>query len=295
VNNLGAGRAANLSLPIPATPYAAVAVVASTIGHFVWSDQNSNGIQDAGEPGISGFIVHLTNAAGTILATTTTSPTGAYSFGNLHSGTYRVVFDPASLTAGQQFTQQGAGSNPAVDSDASTTTGATGSFALGVNSSNPTLDAGIVPAARLELRKTLAPASDPGRFDLLIDGTPTGSGRAVGDGGTTGIRDVLPGSHTVGEAGVNGAFLVNYSTTTNCVNRADGSAVTVTGAAVTLAPGADVVCTITNTRNALPPVPVILAYTGVAIVMPILVGNILLAAGVMFVLIRRRRRKLIAQ
>lgn len=82
---------------------------------------------------------------------------------------------------------------------------------------------------------------------------------------------------------------MNYSIATDCVNRADGSAVPLAGAEITLAAGADVVCTIMNTRNALLLVPVILAHTGVAIATPILVGNILLAAGFMFVLIRRRK------
>src|SRR5438067_1323722 len=47
------------------------AVVTSTIGDFVWEDQNGNGVQDPGEPGIDGVTVKLLDAGGTVLATTT--------------------------------------------------------------------------------------------------------------------------------------------------------------------------------------------------------------------------------
>jgi len=42
------------------------------IGDFVWSDLNSNGIQDAGEPGIYNVTVQLKNSSGTVIQTDTT-------------------------------------------------------------------------------------------------------------------------------------------------------------------------------------------------------------------------------
>src|SRR5207245_1366358 len=54
--------------------------------------------------------------------------------------------------------------------------------------------------ASLELKKRLLPATDPGRFNLNIDG---GANEAtnVGDGGTTNPISVAPGSHTIAETG----------------------------------------------------------------------------------------------
>ena len=52
---------------------------AAAIGDRVWLDANGNGIQDTGEPGVGGVAVSLLNGT-TVVATTTTDATGAYSF-----------------------------------------------------------------------------------------------------------------------------------------------------------------------------------------------------------------------
>ncbi len=110
-------------------------------------------------------------------------------------------------------------------------------------------------AAKLEVRKTLVPASDSGRFDLGIDGTVLGND--AGDGGTTGEQTVTPGNHTVSEAGGTESGggttnLSNYTTSLACVDQANSNApVTVTQAGVVnITAGMDVVCTFTNTRKA---------------------------------------------
>lgn len=56
-----------------------------SLGDFVWSDLDGDGVQDAGEPGIGGVTVTLSTGA-----TTTTSANGAYSFGNLPAAAYTV-------------------------------------------------------------------------------------------------------------------------------------------------------------------------------------------------------------
>jgi hypothetical protein len=59
-------------------------VPTGSIGDRVWGDANGNGIQDVGETGgITGVTVQLKNAAGTVIATTTTGANGAYLFSNL--------------------------------------------------------------------------------------------------------------------------------------------------------------------------------------------------------------------
>src|SRR4051812_8725638 len=71
-----------------------------SIGDRVWLDTNANGNQDAGEPGINGVTVQLLNAANTVVATTTTSGNGNYTFANLAAGTYTVRIVTSSLPAG---------------------------------------------------------------------------------------------------------------------------------------------------------------------------------------------------
>ena len=52
--------------------------------------------------------------------------------------------------------------------------------------------------------KRLVPESDPGRFDLRIDGEVGGGAAAVGDGGSTGTIAVATGSRTVSETAAPG-------------------------------------------------------------------------------------------
>jgi hypothetical protein len=67
----------------------------ASIGDFVWSDVNGNGVQDAGEPGIAGVVVTLSTGA-----TATTNASGLYTFVNVKPGTYTVsVATPAGYLA----------------------------------------------------------------------------------------------------------------------------------------------------------------------------------------------------
>lgn len=68
----------------------------------VYFDRNDNGVQDAGEPGISGVTVELFDDAGNLVATTTTGSQGEYAFENLLAGTYTVFeTQPATYIDGQ--------------------------------------------------------------------------------------------------------------------------------------------------------------------------------------------------
>ena len=73
-----------------------------SIGDYVWNDLNANGVQEAGEPGIAGVLVTLSNGA-----TATTDALGAYSFPNLAPGTYTVT---VATPAGYVASPTGAGS-----------------------------------------------------------------------------------------------------------------------------------------------------------------------------------------
>ena len=71
-----------------------------SIGNFLWHDTNRNGIQDAGEPGIDGVTVKLTDSDGNQIAVTTTGPNGFYKFTGLCAGSYTVEVDSSTVPAG---------------------------------------------------------------------------------------------------------------------------------------------------------------------------------------------------
>ena len=64
----------------------------ASLGDFVWNDNNANGLQDPGEPGIPNALVTLTGPGGSRTATTGTD--GKYDFTNLAPGSYTVCVTP---------------------------------------------------------------------------------------------------------------------------------------------------------------------------------------------------------
>jgi hypothetical protein len=105
----------------------------------------------------------------------------------------------------------------------------------------------------IKVTKKLAPVTDGGRFDLLIDGQAKASN--VGDGGTTGVQTVLPGAHTVGEAAGTGTDLANYDSSLSCLDTAHPSDPADTDGTVQVDQGDAWECVITNTRKSTPPPP----------------------------------------
>lgn len=62
----------------------------SRLGDRVWLDENVNGQQDAGEPGVENMDIIILDDEDNVLESTTTDSEGFYSFENLRPGTYRV-------------------------------------------------------------------------------------------------------------------------------------------------------------------------------------------------------------
>ena len=71
----------------------------SAIGNRVWLDENTDGIQDAGEPGIPGVTLNLIQG-GITIASTITDANGGYIFKDLDNDTYTVAIDNSSLPSG---------------------------------------------------------------------------------------------------------------------------------------------------------------------------------------------------
>ena len=118
----------------------------AALGDFVWEDLNANGLQDTGEPAISGVTVQLLNSSNVVIGTTTTNASGIYSFTNLAPGSYTVQFTAPS---GYTFTTANVGSNDAIDSDANISTGKTGTITLVSGQTDNTNDAGFYRTATI--------------------------------------------------------------------------------------------------------------------------------------------------
>jgi uncharacterized repeat protein (TIGR01451 family) len=95
--------------------------------------------------------------------------------------------------------------------------------------------------------KVIEPASDSGKFNLLINGNVELAN--AGNGGDTGYRNVAVGAATVGETAGIGTSLGNYNSKVEC-DSGKGSTNPGTSHAFTVAYGDRVICTITNTRKA---------------------------------------------
>ncbi|WP_177419532.1 SdrD B-like domain-containing protein [endosymbiont of Lamellibrachia barhami] len=180
------------------------------IGDRVFEDLNTNGIQDAGEPGIPGVPVELLDCNGTSVTTTVTGPDGNYLFTSLDAGGYVVRFTQMN---GHFFTAANAGADDAVDSDADTTTGESACTTVAVDEVNLTIDAGMFRLASLgdyvwndsnmDGVQDIGEAGIPNvRVSLTSDCNNDGSIDSVDEtitdaNGAYGFIALCPGSHTV--------------------------------------------------------------------------------------------------
>jgi uncharacterized repeat protein (TIGR01451 family) len=110
----------------------------ASIGDYVWTDENANGIQEQGEPGLATVKVELYSASGTKIAETFTDANGWYGFANLRPGDYYLVFDAPE---GHYQSPADQGGNDAQDSDTGTD-GKTAVTSLASGENDITWDAG---------------------------------------------------------------------------------------------------------------------------------------------------------
>lgn len=101
------------------------------VGNLVWLDNNGNGIQDAGEPGLAGVEVSLFNpTSGDLVAEATTDSAGFYRVSpgaGVTSGDYYLGF---SSPTGYVFTLKDQGSDDALDSDVDPANGTTQAYSI---------------------------------------------------------------------------------------------------------------------------------------------------------------------
>ena len=92
----------------------------NSLGDFVWSDENENGTQDAGEEGIEGVEISLYESNAGFISSTISDSEGYYLFEDLPSGSYYVIVlnDP-----NLEITVSNAGTDEAIDSDIDPETG----------------------------------------------------------------------------------------------------------------------------------------------------------------------------
>ena len=100
----------------------------------------------------------------------------------------------------------------------------------------------------IQVVKDLIPSTDPGSFDLKVDGSTVKAGAVDGDSGSAGVA---PGNHTVSETGAGTTDLAKYDKSIECklgtTTVASGSGASLSN--VPVDSNQTVVCTITNTRR----------------------------------------------
>ena len=113
----------------------------ATVGDRVWLDEDGDGIQDTGEPGVTGVTVRLLDGYGNPTGlSTTTDGNGYYGF-TVAPGTYRLAF---AAPSGMAWTRADAGSDETLDSDVDPATGRTGAFTVVAGQTDTSWDGGLV-------------------------------------------------------------------------------------------------------------------------------------------------------
>jgi len=117
----------------------------ATITGSAFEDTDGDGIQDSEERLITNLLVSLVDCDGNIVATTITDEFGNYSFTDISSGDYRIVFDSPLDTNGNEFmtTEQDVGNDDSVDSDVGADN-STECISIEPNSNN-SISAGFIP------------------------------------------------------------------------------------------------------------------------------------------------------
>ena len=207
------------------------------VGDFVWRDDNRNGRQDTGEPGLPNVEAQLFTSADEFVGAVLTAADGFYTFAGLTPGSYYVRFPttvfPLKLTLAEQDPAD------AVDSDAAVATGRTPVFTLSHLENLMNKDAGYV-VDRSEVGDHVFEDADADGIqdagEQGIDGLTvrlyTSGGALVGetqsaDGGYYRFLEVSPGDYFLSfPSTVSGLILTGADAGGDDTNDSDPDAVT---------------------------------------------------------------------
>ena len=126
----------------------------ASLGDWVWQDNNNDGLQQEGEPGLPNVEITLLDANNSPINTTRTDAEGHYIFDGLTRGDYAIS---VTLITGHEFSPQGRGNKG--DSDVDPLTGRTPWVSLTSGETDANLDIGLFPIAlQLSIMLTSQPA-----------------------------------------------------------------------------------------------------------------------------------------
>jgi protocatechuate 3,4-dioxygenase beta subunit len=132
--------ASGSTIAVNAGEYAAP-VGTGTISSMVFFDGLADGTYHVGDPGVEGVTVKLLSGT-TVVATTTTTSNGTYSFTGVTPGNYTIqVVAPAGMS--YSATEHASG-NPLLDNDVNPTTGLTNTVTVAANTTTTGANAGLV-------------------------------------------------------------------------------------------------------------------------------------------------------
>jgi hypothetical protein len=214
---------------------------------IIWADYDDDGVKDVGEP------FGITDAQGHYVINDIRPPDGTY-----------MLRETLSTELGLRLARL-AGvtcSYPNANTPGGTASATGGLFRCGwlpIQSATTTYarfrDFGNYVPATLVVKKQLEPSSDPGRFDLLVNGRVVVA--AAGDGATRASR-VRPGAYTVSEVAAAGTNAANYRSSVECKVGTRGTRVRLGSvyAELRLRSGQLAVCTFRNVRLGSPAIAI---------------------------------------
>jgi fimbrial isopeptide formation D2 family protein/uncharacterized repeat protein (TIGR01451 family) len=206
-------------------------LAAATIGNFVWTDLNANGVQDSGETGIGDVAVMLTGTddLGPVALTVRTDGSGNYAFTAVRPGSYVVSFPiiTGSLSSPISRGTVATDSNPATGN----------SVTLAAGGTDATIDHGYYQTVTFGDRvwfdrddNGIVGSNEPGLGGVTVRVTSFGLDGVAGGGddvsaststlpdGTWAIVGLMPGTYTVSVAspvGYGAGFDLDGITTPN--------------------------------------------------------------------------------
>ncbi len=152
------------------------------VGNFVWTDTNGNGVQDAGEPGVSGVLLNLIDPDnGAVVAQATTASDGSYLFAVQPNKDYIIEVAASNFNAGRPLlgkviSPQDRGGDDTGDSDADQLTHRITVPPQLRDANNMTFDIGVMDSSRAN--------------GIVGDRVWSDSGNGVQDAGEPGIPGI---------------------------------------------------------------------------------------------------------